>query len=942
MSIAADIKGYKAQLQDFLSKKYVDQPLLLGFNSVVQAKFHAWIVADANTYYHSQEDGGGGNAQQNPHFSTIEYFEQLWCEFHYPIIKFFQRHHAAFFTEVLGDFEEFQKGRTNKEKAAFRVKLVEIRKINESFVKFVKQGHDFYRGLMKHFSVHFCNPLIPNQFLSEFDFEVPDSAVQTSNANLQANFVFLVHRCLLYLGNLSRHRAFIEFSYVNPCLSTGNFWKYKDLSHSGKTKVMKPAYNKAISYYKLCILLLPALNESYNHIGMIHNLVDEKYDAVYWFLRSQSTRIPDYTLGHANFVAVLKKDWFLLQLVAIYSKDDLSKANMGDLFVCLLGTFYMPEQYRRGKNIVRNISYSQVEKDFLEMAFNSFADDDKQVHLQQLVMMIAVQKRMELEKHENLARFNTFIGWYFEALFKASTFTTQRQKAKVLACSRLVFSFIRENKPFFAFLKTKEAKTTVATICDFVNSLLASVDSHEEDTSQEETISQDSTFNTIVELLKSSARPLRGYYFEEDVLLKDFLPIKFQFKDFKDDHLFASNNINLLVGDYSSYYSKSSPRVPSFLGNDTVTRISKRFEGTRAPAAKVSKVVAKEIAVYENDLRLQAVLAFSKKLLDLLGCYFDAVTGRFVRKTVEVKTTQKRPKKVSNKERFPKPAALSQGPLAQGTQKSQVSQQDLSNVSSNGSPEGPPAVLVNSTALPAVPDETTELPTSLEQIQSSILIHTGRLRDIFGSPESTVNTFSSHGNTSRVDSAMVSGDEDADAVDTSRAPILDYTNGSSQVQPTQDIATEVDHVEREQGLKSMVDSLVLEQNFSGSAQSNTARVGGNIWANGASHGEQPVAHPPQPMAFQNGPGMFQSTPEMPQQHPGVFQNPPMAFQAHQGPFHGHPGHYTSENNVPGHPGFAPGVFSGPKPPYTPYQQPPLPPYGYNYGHPPPDPFQGRS
>lgn len=936
MSIKADISAYKAQLHDFLSQKYVDQSLLLGFNSVVQGKFHAWIVADANAYYQSQENGPSENAQQNTPFSTIEYFEQLWTDFHYPIVKFFQQCHAGFFGEVLADFQQFQKGRGNREKAAFRVKLVEIRKINDNFAKFTKQAHDFYHGLMCHFSVHFCNPILPKQFLSEFDLKVPETALETSNANLQANLVFLVHRCLLYLGNLSRHRAFVELSYVNPCLSTGNFWKYRGLSHSAKTKLMKPSYKMALSYYRLCILLLPALNESYNHMGMIHNLVDEKYDAVYWFLRSQSTRLPDYTLGHANLIAVLKKDWFLLELVTAYTKRNLSHATMGDLFVCLMGHFYMPEQYKRGANIVRNYSFSQVERDFLNVAFGSFADDEKHVHLQQLVMLMAVQKLMEAHKHANLLKFNRFLGRYFETLFKASVFDTERQRAKVLACARLVFSFIRESKLFFSYLKTKEARSTISIICDFVNSLLSSVDSNDADASGHETISQDSTFNTIVELLKSSARPLRGYYFEEDVLLKDFLPIKFQFKDFKDDHLFASNNINLLVGDYSSYYSDSDMQIPSFLGNDTVTRICKRFEGTCAPASKVRKVVAKEIAVYENDLRMQAVLAFSKKFLELVSCYFDVDSGRFVRKNAEVKDIQKRPKKASKKERLPKPS-LSQAPLAQGTQMSQVSfetsnGQDAPQKASNGHfsphqeangkaqgpPNGSPTVLVNSTALPAILGETSDLHTSLEQIQSSILSHADHLRDTVGSPQNTVNT------SAGLESTILSESDAAGVPGVSQA-LLGYDTGSGHVfHHTQELATEVDHAEREQGFKSMVDSLVVEQNASGNSQPPTVGGGGNIWANGASQAEHPLG-------FQNGPVIFHNTPPGFHNAPGMFQGPPAPFQGYGGP---RQGPFITENAVSG-PAFAPGMSPGPQPPYRPYtQQQQYPPYGQAYAYAP--------
>lgn len=50
-SVSADISKYKSQLDDFLSKKYVDQSLLLGFTAVVQSKFSQWIIDDVAVYH---------------------------------------------------------------------------------------------------------------------------------------------------------------------------------------------------------------------------------------------------------------------------------------------------------------------------------------------------------------------------------------------------------------------------------------------------------------------------------------------------------------------------------------------------------------------------------------------------------------------------------------------------------------------------------------------------------------------------------------------------------------------------------------------------------------------------------------------------------------------------------------------------------------------------
>lgn len=702
-----EIDAIKKTLDEFLGRKFTDQSILLGLNNNVQGKFQTWILSDSNKY-HSRHEKSNQNHNPVPNnqleipFSTIHYFEKLWIDFHYPIIKYYQHQHASFYSELHQEFEMFSKGKNGKQKSKFTVKPVEIRKLYDQFSKFLKQTYQFYSNLLRHFSTRYQNPLIPDKFLKEFNFEINEAPIKTTDPKVQANFVFLIHRCLLSLGNISRHRSFIELTYVNPCLSNSNFWKYRNLTAESKSTLMKPFYKKALKYYKLCILLLPALNEPYNHIGMIYNLIDNKYEAIYWFLRSQFTRIPNYKLGFINFLTILKKKfWFTDQLLDYYDNTEnvnklRNSKKLNAFLICMIGYYYMPEIYHNGSNIVKDVKFSKVETDFFNFNFEESLEGSLKAnesvneidhHFQQLIVLISFHKLVEdsvlsseaqknhpvdPNSNDKIHKFNRFIFRYIDHLlnFFKTIIANPEFHTKILICSRLILNWIKENKLILRFLHSN--RSSLEGIANLVNLLLDNVNKRhsndlealgnkEDDNGHSE--SQDSRLDKILELLNSNSRPIRNYYFPEDVILKDFSIIKFQFKDFKDDHLFESGNINLFVGDYSSYCTQVILKkdnvegsaeegeesqesqlnktydiaIPSFLDNSVVAKINKIIP-TDDYKVITQEIIGREILHYEIDLRIQAICLLGKKVIDLnnYDINYDPNSGRYTIKNPEV------------------------------------------------------------------------------------------------------------------------------------------------------------------------------------------------------------------------------------------------------------------------------------------------------------------
>lgn len=567
---AKEIDTHKTRLHGVFTSKFTDPSIVLGLNTAIQSKFHPWILTDSNRYFGRNERNDVGNNQNEEAFATITYFDTLWTEFHNPIIKFFQYHHAQLYNSMQAEFEEVKK----KDKAKFNVKPVEVRKLHKKLVKFVKQAQEFYSALLAHFVSRYRNPLVPKSFVEEFDLAVAENAVPIGNSSVSANFLFLIHRCLVALGDLHRHRSVIELTYVNPCLSNGNFWKYRNLTGVQKQALMRPLFKKAISYYSAAILLIPALNEPYNHIGMIYNTFDDKDEAVYWFMRSQLTRVGGYALGLSNLKATMKKDWFVDQARSHFAGEDHTTA----LLVYVIAHYFLPDTYSKEKSIKKGVSYTRAEAEVFvkgPKANTRYVD----AQLQHLMMLFGFHRLIADPKYlEFVLQYVTHLFTHFAKLVKE-----KKAHTKVLMCMRLALNWIKDNKVVLRqFVSNQEV--TLAT-AELINLLMNDSDA-------------------VDELFEANTRPTRSYYFEEDVLLKDFSAISFQLKDFKDDHLFEADNIDLLAGDYSVYIGETG--IPSFLDNGVALTIE--------PGDK--KAIAETIRVYENNLRLQAVVLLGKKLLE--------------------------------------------------------------------------------------------------------------------------------------------------------------------------------------------------------------------------------------------------------------------------------------------------------------------------------------
>lgn len=608
LSTRSDISGYKSQLDEFLSRKYVDQSLLLGFTAVLQSKFSNWIDKDIESYY--EQLLVTQNGQPNPvSFELIQLFETIWGQFLYPIIKFYQFQHAELYNSLIATLKT--------EKPAF--KAVEMRKLNELFSKYIKSAIDFYFNLLQKIMKKYTVLLIPDNWLSDINISMTEDGLKSTNPDFDANLTYIVYHCLVGLGNLARHSTQIHLNYAQPCKSVAEYYKCMKQQKTTNEEAMVK-YSTAMHYYALCVGLLPTLNEPYNGQGVIYNNLKLKFNATLLFLRSQFTRIPGYPIGKHNLDTIFTKPWLEAAFHATAQKKptDLGKKDFEIMMLKIIKHYH----YRDPR--LSSFNVEKAQHDLLNYLFPSsqsgFAQHGDDVQ-NQLTVLICFYTILQTDSRPApFKQFRLFVVSYFSRYLQSVENLDENGVSGALKNLRLILAFVRKNRNMCAF-----AESLVGAL----NSLTARFDD----------IIGAKVFETGAET------PIRSYYFEEDVHFKDFLPIGYQFKDFDDSFLFSSGNVNLLFG--SDFYTRKKG-IPEFLDNEAAQRIMKEAELDGGDESGRLKAVKVECERYENELRLQAVSVMALKIFgsQILA---DAEKQEFVLVKVDVPETQVEKKPIKAK-----------------------------------------------------------------------------------------------------------------------------------------------------------------------------------------------------------------------------------------------------------------------------------------------------
>ncbi|KAG7920057.1 hypothetical protein KL927_000737 [Ogataea polymorpha] len=513
----------KQKILEILGNKYAsDESLLLGTVSFAQSKLLTYILDNLNVPTASRVMLG-------------KIVDRVWVDLHHPTIKIFQ-----------SQFRFLSKKKSSSKKQR-PFTSVEIRKTFEHFVRFISKCYDFYISLVKEILIsHDILLFVPVKKLTttlKIDITIKEPRKSPSQRTIES-LVYVISKCVLYIGDLSRYRALVAKTYL-PTASI--------------SKEDNNNYSKSIELYKLALLILPSLGDPYNHIAIIDNLKEDSFNVVYNFIRSSLSSEP-LPIGLGNLINyVSKKPNPMLRVFEAHNstpKSDLTKNVKYELlryqFLVLFDYYLLPGQWKESEGyLIHHHSIQNIETEFFK--FMKQLDYRKQVfndlYFKQLVILIGgfellVDNNMV---HPELDHSTAIIGEYLKFTFRFLDNMMQISLDNwngnseqpdlthlLLPLVRLMLCWFKERElPRSYLIQTPKYALKLAQI---VNNAVEYFRVYPDASSQ---VDANTRFKDY--------KPERKRLFKEDVTLKEFRPINYALDDFNDSKFQEKSETSVLA-----------------------------------------------------------------------------------------------------------------------------------------------------------------------------------------------------------------------------------------------------------------------------------------------------------------------------------------------------------------------------------------------------------
>ncbi|SCU81699.1 LADA_0C00540g1_1 [Lachancea dasiensis] len=498
--------------------------------------------------------------------------DNCWKCVHYPIFKWFQlwRQHLI------------------SSKVDQKPRIVEFRKLNAKLTKFFKAIHKFYYGVIERITTTYdLHSIIPKPLLLQLNLKagptVTSPGFPLGNEDARAaSVMFLVHGSLLNLGSCHRYKSMCEKVYNGP----------QDFS----------LFKKTMRYFNLATLVLPSVGELYLQKGLVYVHVGDFGSSTYSFARSALSRLPS-SAGFANFMNSVcdRKSKIFNQIVGSFH-DVHKQASQGKIvnreiieiyFLVLFGSKFAPELWigNDHKSLISEMMLTHVEQQVLGKTATKYARNLESI-FQNLVLIIGgfdILKILNRKSSQTSNAQETESKYLAFALDYISNFIDNvviKELDNVnewvyLAFVRVCECWLTTNKSVlhFAHRSTK--------FCEVMMTLINLLLDHLSTSSKQK--------------MDLTHRPRRPYFFEEDVMLRDFKPLKYSLCDFKDSELFQGDN------------------------------------SSQALIGMVDKKISKK---EEHESRILAIVVSGKKFLAKNACGIQLVGDKYVRSAVKTMAGQ--------------------------------------------------------------------------------------------------------------------------------------------------------------------------------------------------------------------------------------------------------------------------------------------------------------
>lgn len=567
-SINSIIASNKDRLREIFHHSYSDDDsLLFGTLSLLQSRCESYIL-DRLALIDSQKkpDDKFPSAQNiMADMSPEDVIDHVWLDIHHPSFKYFQKR----FIKEGGRFATSLNSKSSSNRSSRHAhssnskkhssSIVETRKLLEQFVRFVGRCRDFYIGLLRNllskYNISIYIPVAKLCYtlkLDEPEFPDDQNCVPTSEAT--ASIIYVVYKCVLYIGDLSRYRTYVAKTY---------------LPSTALSKEDNNNYSKSIELYKLSLLILPSFGDPYNHIAIIDNAKGDKFNVVYNFIRSSMTSSP-LTVGFNNLINLLAKQPKQNQILKNFeshnrlNRSTITKNDRMELlksqFLVLLNYYFLPSKWKMKEGfLVKGHNVKEIEDNFYQLLGK--LDFHKQIfndlYFKQLAILtgafeMVIDRKMShpdlKQTPQIISSFLDYIFRYLLTLLKVVLINWERGSSSpsisttLLPAIRLMLCWFKERElAKFYLLQNLSCVNGLAQIFNNTNHFFKS---------QPEILDrvEDNSYKKLLEDGKLfDERPTRRRLFKEDVTLKEFKPINFYLSDFNDDHLYERSETATLA-----------------------------------------------------------------------------------------------------------------------------------------------------------------------------------------------------------------------------------------------------------------------------------------------------------------------------------------------------------------------------------------------------------
>lgn len=557
--------GFQKQLQSVLEIDFFrDDSLVKGALQMIHSKIgqmlvQALVPGPSGSNGSSGSAGtAGSQAGSGPEIVSSDahvVLDLTWKHVHYPIFKYFQNWRSRNVAE------------------GSRPNYAGHRQLNSVLQKIYPHINRLYQSHVELIFAHYdLAELVPSDTKSKLI--VSSGAQEEAQAQAQAqaqalgalaqgitalkakdpfsiDCVMALQRCLLYIGCAQRYKIMMEHL---------------------SDKYQQADFQKPFKYFDIAFTIVPSVGETFLQRGICYTHTKNFGNAAYQFVRSSLSRIPS-DAGVPNFKNLLGDSNGSLFKKLLVSLDDLKVQEtikkriinmeiMEFYILPLIGSYIFPQTWKSNRHSDRlkhfqTLLFDKIEIRYIKnisMIFQDLILLIGSFHINQMINpatssapVSALNDRKVVNgngstnnnnniSHSSENKLLEFIFKFFTHLIDKVIMKEFKNSEmfQYLAMVRIMMCWIKSHKNVLRF--AHRYNPFCQSMANLTNELLAcnewSID------------------------FENLHRPTRSYFYEEDIMLKEFSPVKFNLSDFNDEKLLTMDNLpDRLAGK-----TKSKPR----------------------------------------------------------------------------------------------------------------------------------------------------------------------------------------------------------------------------------------------------------------------------------------------------------------------------------------------------------------------------------------------